>query len=647
MADDVSPELLIENAQSFANSLVSQARTALNEAKEAAKGIAIPTTGDIALRVDPPEVDAVGEVPEFRGVLFEDPGIEQFYTPPTLREVPDLQLPTEPGLPPEPPAFVMPAAPTETAPDMSILGDLPEIDDLPTAPEAPDLLARIEAITVPTLETIRIGDVPELQEPGFDGVRPADFGDRPSDLLGTGEGAYERILDARPDFQIAKAQEWYGLLFPGLQDKITSVETRLASYAQSAASGTGTGLQSVVEDKILARTQDRTNTEFTRAREQARSAAARAGQTTIGPSVAGILRDVDLERRNANNRAAIDIAIDQAKREQDNLKWAFEQMLTLRRMAGEFLGQYLGNLTQLNGQAIQFAGIIVDESVKVFEIAARKAELQARIYEADARIYEARLRGALAVLEAFQAKVKAEEAKASVNVALVNQYKAQIEAVQAEAQVYRAEIDALTSLAQVQRLKVEVYQAKVGGLAAQSNAYVAHWQGFTAAVGGERAKQEAAAERLRGYQAQVGAWATSIDGKAKSLVALQAVNEGKVKVATQQVSAYEAVVRAGAQVASSNLGAYDSTIRAFIGRAQATAERERARIAAFQAANEMVNHQANIQLQKLERADHVQATKIQALAQIAGQIAQVHGQVASSFGSGINSLAAKVATTSE
>lgn len=634
----IATDTLIADARNHVTDVLANAQVNMNYGIATLRALqpAAHNTFTFANQVQIPEDP--GAVPAAPDSTFSDPGLN--VDAPTMIDVGDLELPPDVGPAPTPLAYTAPIVPTGE-PSTEIIGPAPDVADFPEIPDMPDLLGEIRSIQRPPLLSLVMPPDPEFREPEFNGVRPTDPTPPPTDLDTKLRAAYTEMAPVMRDAIESHFDAVLDREFPAFRPNLATTESLLARYMAG-----GTALSSAVEDQIYSRTQDKTNSEFRKAEAQAMGVAARAGQTLIGPSLVGIRRDIDMDRRNANNRASIEMAIKQAELEQQNLQFAITQSNALRSIAINFISQYIGQLVQLNGQALDYARSLIDAIVKAYDIAARFSEIQARIYEADARVYEARLQAARVLADFYSAKIRGLEAQANVNTAQVNAYKALLEGVTAEATVYRAAIDALTGFASVERLKVDIYQARTSAFVAQQNAFTSKWIGFKAMADGEVAKQQVSAQLLKTYEAQVNANNSIIDGKTKALTARSQQNEQSTRVYESGIRAYSALVAGKAAVSEAIVHSFDNTIKAFLAKAGAVAEKSRAQIAAFQAAQDATTHQANIQLADARERNALEIAKTTGIARVTTAAGEVYGHVAGAMGSGMNTLVAQTVTGS-
>lgn len=632
-----------------ASDLINDARTYAHDSQQSAVeqlGIALqtindmpspPVIGPLPMAINPPAIGDPGSVPAYTGAHFERVPFDG--VKPDLQPVSALVLPTAPGPAPAAIPFVDPAKPTAQPGNEALIASPPSVNPLDAIPAMPDLMGEIRGIVKPVLTPIVIPTAPTYAAPEFFGVRPTDPGAPPSGLDATLRAQYDQIGPVMRAAVTDQLDSFLDREFPQFRSGMAAIETRLATYLAG-----GSALSPATENQIFARTLDKMNAEAKRAQQETWSKAARAGHTIPGAILLNQLKDVDQARRDNNSRGAIEIAVKQAELEQQNLQFAVTASASLRHTAINAGLAYYSGLVQLNGQALEYARSVVDTIVKAYDIATKYAEVQARIYESDARVFEARLHGAMAELEAYEHQIRGLEAQANVDTARVNAFRALVESVKAEADVYRAQIEALLAKSSIEKLKVELYQARVQAYAAQVNAYTAQWQGYEAAVRGEAAKQQASAEQQRAFQSEVAAYSETVRALAVEIDSQVKTNESKMHGYGIEAQVYAAVVSAESEAVRAEILSYDETIKAFIAKSAAIADKSRAETARFETTQRAIVEGSRLFITTIQEAYRADITRIEAAAKVSEITGESYSKLAQSALSGMNSLAAQVAS---
>jgi len=630
-------DLLIADARAFAANQLDMADQSMGSARGALGAIseggvyqAIPVT------IEPPFVLDPGLPPAYSGSRYDKKIFNE--SMPGLREIGDPHVVPNYGTSPTIETFDQPTKPPEHTANEALLQNVPVVTDIPI-PDAPDLMGEIHGITPPDIISITIPAAPIYAAPEFTGTRPVFDVAMPTGLDTTMRTQYQTISPIMRDAVTSQIDAFIDSEFPNYRAGLAKIEDRLNTYLDG-----GSALSTAIEDAIYSRTLDKTNTEARRGSDKAWSEAAKAGYTMPTAYLLAKKQDIDQMRRDNNARAAIDIAVKQAELEQHNLQFAVTQSTALRQVAISSALSYYSGLVQINGQALEYSRSIVDAIVKSFDIAARYAEVQTRIYEAEARIFETKLRGAMAVFEAYTAKIRGLEAQSNVNMAQVQVFKARLEAVMAEANVYKAEVDGALAKATIERAKVDIFQARVQAYGAQVNAATAAWQGYVAACQGESAKVSASAEAVRAWTAKVNAYSAEVSAKGNEIQAIASANEGKARAFVAEAGAFSAQVQAESAAVQAEINSFDATLKAYQAKANVMARRSETQIRAYEVALRQLEVQSQLQFQYLKEANDMRVTKGTGMARISESLANVHGQSAQAALSGMNSLASVAAT---
>jgi len=621
---------LIDDARDYASTQLANAQGQMNAAISTLLTMNPQGAGKLDFKLEDIKVGTPNTSPRFQGTLFVDP--KEPGDAPDISDPGDLDTSGEPGDAPAMATFNPPREPSGEVYDPT--GNGPIIRPLDAIPSAPDLLAEIASIEVPTITDLVIPPAPTYVAPVFDGVHPDAAPAAPTDLEGTMRAEYQGINPIMRDAIRASLDSYMDETFPEFRSGMAAIESRLATYLAG-----GTALSPEVENAIFNRALDKSENEGRKLQDEAWGKAARAGFTIPSAILLSQTRQIDQERRNLNSRAAVEIAVKQAELEQNNLQFAVTQSTTLRKVALDASFAYYSGLVQINGQALEYARSIVDAIVKAYDVAAKHAEIQARIYDSDARVYESRIKGAMATIEAYATEVKALESVANIDLARVTLYKSRIEAVQAEAVVYTAQVNAIKAQADIERTKVEIYTAQVSAYVAKVNALTARWQGYSAAVAGQAAKMNASAEEQKAWAAKAQVWESLIRGRTAALNGKISVQELKMKAFHEEVEAYKALVEGRATAASADLGQHKVELDAYVAGENAREAYLRAKISSYEAALRTAMAAADIILANLREANTIEVRKIEGIATVSTAAGGIFAGAAQSALSGMNSLA--------
>lgn len=630
---------LINDARNYAVTVTSNGTAALNAAINiiGQVGQGYIASASPPVDIDPPKPFNPAAVPTYAGARFK----YQAFTghAPTLSDSGGYSSPTNPGASPSVPEYTDPQLyrPTGHA-DTSLLLGVPTIDTDIEFPTAPDI--DVGGIPAPTLITVTIPTAPAFREPEFLGVRPALTVSAPTNLDVTMRQQYQTISPIMQASINAQIDAFLDREFPDFRPAMAAIESRLNTYLQG-----GTALTPAVENAIYNRTLDKNDVDARRAAADAWSKAAKAGWSMPTAMLLAQHTEIDKARRDNNARAATEIAIKQAELEQSNLQFAVTQSITLRKVAVDAAMAYYSGLVEINGQALDYARSVVDAIVKSYDIAVKEAEIKARLYEADARVYDSRLKGAIAIIEAYESQIRGELAKVEVNKAQVDVYRAQLDAVKVEAEVYKIQVEAAESAINIEKAKVDLYRAKVDAFVAQVNGFSAQWNGYTAAVSGERAKIEAAGEQVKAYAARVQAFEAEVRAKSTEIEARLAINAQRSASYKAQVDAFSALVDAEARGVEAEVGSFQASVQAYKAQADAAAAQAASELAIYEVALRGVQEAARLSFEYTKHRESVDMAKAHAIGSLATQIGNIFSSTAQSTLAGLNSLAATTETT--
>lgn len=632
MATDVQG--IISAAQDTAKDLADQAGDLTRKAQ-----LAFDTRyeiGPVNLTLALTDVDFnLGAVPQYQGSAFVEP--ESPGAAPSLREVPELELPTLPVNTAQKPIIRTPQTPSQLA---HFNKQAPTLAGV-SVPSAPAALQDLALLTPPTLTDITVPGAPIVQIPEFDAVRPDTSLQEPGNLeaqfrqdFRDQAGSMARVLEGELDAYLAKIN-------PQFHSQMAAIEDRLSRYLAG-----GTGFTPAVENAIWNRAVDKIDGEFRRARDAAYDDAARRGFTLPAGALHSTLVQSRQAAADASARAAMDIAIKQAEIEQANLQFAVTQSASLRQVALQATQSWAGNLVQINGQALEFAKGVLQAAIELYSIRAKTVQIRVQLYQAEAEVYQHRLKAALAVYDAYQAHIEGLKAQVSVDAARVQAFQAQANGYAALANAYKAVIDGVATRAQIEKLKVEAFGAEVNAFQAQVQAKTAEWQGFRAQLEGETIRIDAYGKEVQAYGQEVDAYKAQVQAQSTAIQAASTANEAAARTYQAAVSAYSALVQGRSSVVEAEIKSFESTLRGWTAGVQAKESEARVKIA---------NNQANAQatIAAYQQNSHIVLAnmdmnykRMNDMSRVGVAGAEVFGKMASSALSGMNALAAEIESKS-
>ena len=621
---------LISDAKGYAAEVNSQAVSMVSRAVSMISGLGNSVSISEPVFSDSPTVTVETDVPEFQAPTFDLPEVPA--APDDYANLPCLEPGSAPVFSVGRPSLTLPSTPSELAvPDIrppSVSTDL-------AFPDVPGELLSV-SVVAPSLAEREMPDAPALQIPVFDAAAPDGAMPQPDDYVRTFESAYRNMapsMAAAIDGQIDALMK---KINPQYEDQVARLEARLDLLMQG-----GSGLSADDEDAIYERSKARNDAEYRRVRQAAWTDAARRGFTLPDSALAGAVLQARQAASDNNARAALDIAIRQAEREQDNIRFAVSMSVQMRTAVLTAAVGYCQSLVAINSMALDYAKSVLDASVQIYDTLARSYGMRLDAWKAEAAVYESRLRGVLALVEMYQAEIGAQESLARVDMAKVELFKGRIEGLQMLAGVYRTQVDAVLGKATVEKMKVEVFGEQVRAYAAQAEAKNAEWQGYAAAVGGQESLIRAYATEAQAYSAEVEGYRATIQARQAEIESITSYNKGVTDQYVAAVEGYRAVAGANAQVAASRIDFQKSQLMAV--QARLGAEEANARLAQeyYRTAAQLNQDAFRTSLSALIENAKLNAQKAEAAAKVSLSGADVYRGLASSAMAGINTLVTK------
>ncbi len=620
---------LINSAQGYASDVLGQATNALLSAQTSvsALGFIIPNFRPVDLPEAPPtSLNTTLPVLDTVTLDLPDEPVDDL----VFQDIPALEAGIAPAFSVVAPTLNFPTAPSQLA---DFNDSAPNLNTSLAFPEPPSEL--LNPVIQPPALVDRLEPVkPEVLLPSFTAQAPTDMPKAPTDYEDKFVAAYQdatpttiSMVNGYVDAQLTK-------LNPRFHEQMARIETQLSTYLDG-----GTGLAPAVENAIYERQRSKNNAEARRVHDAAYQEAASRGFTLPTGALMAATQAARQAGADNNARAATEITVLQAEMEQRNLQFAVSTSLNLRQSMVSATLSYMGNLTSINGQALDYAKTVLSAMIEVYNTAARAFGLKLDAYRAEAAVYDTRLKAALASLDVYREEIRALEALTNVDRAKVEVYKARVDVLRVFADVYRAQVEAVQGRANLEKLKMELFQIKVQAHTAQVQAKNAEWQGYTAAINGEEAKTKIFTSQVNAFEAQLGGYNAGINAKVKVIEAAATTNKARADQRNSTVSAFQAVVQARGEKAKVSLENQRQVVIAFQAQLQAS-------VAQAQVLNEYYKSTASVGVSNAElqmRAMLAEASSrrefANSIAQLGTANAQVYGNLASAAMSGMNSLA--------
>ena len=627
---------LISNAKAYASDMVSAAESAMGDAISAVDGLfGAPDVG-LTWASMPDRPQPLGDLtaPQLSPVTFNPgpapSGIPRFQdiTPPDTSGAPEFDG-KKPDFdkhqtPDNLPGFDKPD------PGVSISGI-----HLPTAPEfivpeAPNFTDRAVPIA------------PELNLPTFNGQRPADIANPPSDLstvlrteYRTAAPEFITMVNGYVDAELAKMNPQY-------HAQMARIEAQLDKYLNG-----GTALNPEVEGAIYNRARARNEFEARKVQDSVFADTAARGFTLPSGAMASALARARQEAANNDNKTSNEIAIAQAEMEQKNLQFAVTTSTGLRTAMMSAMLNYMQNIVALNGQASAYAQSMVNAIIETYNALVKVYTAKLEGYKVDASVFQTLMQAAMTEVEVYKAEIQALQALTEVDTAKVNVYRARIDSLSALASMYKTRVDAIVSVASLERLKIDVYQAQVQAYGAQVSAKNAEWQGYSAQISADNALVQRYSVEAQAYSAEVQGYKALVEARAEAVKAQALTNDARAKQYVAAWDGYKAVVETQGKVATTELENQRQEVVAFQAEASAKVAAYTAEMEYFKAAAQVgIANAKGISEVNIKNAE-LEMEHMKAIATLHQANASVHANLAGAAMAGMNALAVESATTTE
>lgn len=449
-------------------------------------------------------------------VLGYDPNIDSSLTY-TFYDPPEYDV--------EKPAIAIPHPPDEL--DVTPPTDAPEISGV-TLPDTPVIVLP----DAPTPYDITLPDAPDdMVIPTWNETAPAIDFVAPSGSLVWSEDEYSSALLAK-------------------------VTNGLSTWLDG-----GTGLPDEVWDMIWARVT-RGNAQIARRAEQEASEewASRGFFMPVGGLNAAIAR-VRQEAINLDSEKLREIAIESAKMEVENLRFAMQQGVALETVL-------IGAHQQMAARALEAEKLMFDVAVNLFNAKVALYNAQIQGYSAKAQVYKTQIEAALLTLERYKAELEGQKLIGEINQQAVQLYLGKLEAVTKAIEVYKAQLEGVRTQVDVDRNRIEAFRALVQAYGEQVQAKQLEYQAYQSQIQGELMKVQiyqsetnAFASRMNAYVAQTQAMSTYVDAQVK-------IKDVEIKKFDAYLEKFKAEVSAESERVKALATAYDGEAKVYVARGE-------------------------------------------------------------------------------
>jgi hypothetical protein len=622
---------LIGSAREYASTLLEGAESSLSAAVQSIERIGYSQFSfNESTLPNPPPVTIDAELPSLADASLNIPQAPSSML--VFQDISAIEAGVAPVLTAEAPELTMPSLPSQLA---EFTSQMPSVELNVQFPNAPDLILPES----PILQDRAAPIAPTTVLPAFGGQLPVDVPNAPVDMSGQFNAAYHT---AAPEF-ISMVNGYVDAelhkINPEYHNQMARIETQLATYLNG-----GTGIKPAVENAIYERARGKNDSEARRVRDAAYGEAASRGFSLPTGVLMSSMQQARQAGADNNARAAGDIVIMQAEMEQKNLQFAVTTSANLRTAMLNATLSYMQNLTQLNGQALDYAKNMLGAIVEMYNISVKVYSAKLDAYKAEAAVFETLMRAALAGIEIYKAEIDALKTLAQVDMVKIDVYKARIDVLTSLSNMYKTQVEAVVSKASLEKLKIDVFQAQVQAYGAQVQAKSSEYQGYTAAINGEKSKVEYFGEQVKAYNAQVQGYKATIDAKSEVVKAASLTNESRARMYTASLSGYQSIVQANGEIARTKLENQRQHLVSFQAKVNAQVSKAQVQNEYYKSAS-----MVGIENAKLWMTTAIESAKVQqaygaSIAQLHNSNASIHGQLASSAMSGMNSLAVESAS---
>lgn len=384
--------------------------------------------------------------------------------------------------------------------------------------------------------------------------------------------------------------------------------------------GTNTGLPPAIEENIWNRGRER------ELRAQADAIAALDRMQDMGyayppGSFSDAVIKVQTDTMYTIAGQSRDVATEQAKLEQENIKMALDLSVQIESK----LLDYNDHIEERRFQTCKY---MTDASVEIYNAQVNAFSQMVNVYRAAIDIYNAQIQGAKIAVDIYTAELQAEKIKVDMNTALIEQYKVQVDAALASIQIFQAEVDIIKTQAEIESLKVQIFGEEVKAYTAQINAYQANVEAYKALLSAEEVKENVYATQATVFKTQVEAITEEINANIE-------VFKAQLAAKTEEYDAYKALVEG--QTAQVQAIAAQNTATADVYRAvvSGTSAYNDALVKEWQAAMEIAEQITQIGVSAANMNVQAYLTSKQIVTEAAKVAAQVESQIAAA---GISSV---------
>lgn len=532
---------------------------------------------------------------------------------PPLREMPEL--PTFEEIPFAPPASPMLAA----------LPDLPDLEVSEFTEQAPEVNYPVRptlnygsAPVIPTIGEVTMPDAPMLDAiaaPEYLSLAVVEM-----EAINL-HGDYLAKLETIPTLELLKPTAYSYTRGPAYASGLLS---SLKATITARLAG-GTGLSPAIEQAIWGRARDR-ETKIALANE----AEVMRGSTAFGfalPSgvLAAQLREAQQTYYGKLSGLSRDVAIKQAEMEVENLKQTISQGMELE-------SKLLDYSTRMEQLAFDAAKAAAESAIQAYNAQLDGFKALLSSYQIYAGAYDTIIKGELAKVDVFKARLQGEQTKADINKTMTEQLKAFTDVQMTKVKVYESQIAAANSLVNLEQVKISAVGEQIKAYGARVNAETSKVEAYKASVQAESSKVEIYKIQADAYNVISGVKAEHARAQIARYAAIAQTRSAEWDGYRAKADVEKSNVQAKAMQNSAKLEAFKAAAAASESEASANARQWEASIKSYEASQSLA-----LQLGKINNDTLVANRASQTDAAKAG--AQVYAQLAASAYSMIHAQA--------
>ena len=535
-------------------------------------------------------------------------------------------------------AYVSPTAPTEPtglsmnmppAPGTLTLGTVAPLS-IASAPEFTAVALPVNLPTVPSALTTAAPTLPTLADVTTPTMSALTLPDVPT-LLGISIPGAPTLSMPAFGGMLAIAPTAPGNTFAFTEAAYTSsLLTSLRTILQTWVEGANTGLTPTVEQAIWNRSRAREAATAARKMQETLRDFASRGFTKPPGAMALALQDALQNSQDVDLAASREVAINQAKLEQDNRHFAFEQAFKVEAD----LIQYQNNIAQRAFDAAKYAQ---EAAISIFVALVQSYGAQVQAYVAQSQVFKTLIDAELSKLEVYKAQLEGQKLIGELNVQSVEIYKARITAAMSLVEIFKAQVEAANLTLQGNKIRIDGFAATVQAYDSTVRAKATEYQGYAAQVQAEVSKIEVFKGQADAYRSQVTGYSAGVqaltEAKKVELEIAQRVPLEAYKVGAE---VFRIETEAEAQRVNAGTKVYETRAQVFGERVSGEGTRVNSEVAVFKAQSDVAVSEGQLRIEAAKANIQKLMQQITLLVESVKAGAQVSAQLAASALSAVN-----------